>query len=100
MAKVPLPDRVRLRGRSHSISRSRSRSRDRNRSHQDTEDAVALAFLKSAEFTGWQLGRILFTVAPNLNAYKLHEVVDMMLVHIARGIADGFAEHRAIGPCD
>ena len=55
---------------------------------------------KSAEFTGLHLSRILFAVEPNLNAYELHDVIEIMLPMIARGIHDGFDEHRAISPSD
>ena len=55
---------------------------------------------KSAEFTGLQLGRILFTIEPNLNEDELRGVHEMMLPVVERGIYDGYGEHRAISPCD
>ena len=43
---------------------------------------------KSAEFTGLELGRILFTIEPNLNEDELRDVVEILLPVIERSIYD------------
>ena len=81
----PPPDRERPRSR----SRSRPRSPKTLRSRQGTERKVTRASLrKSAEFTGLELGRILFTIEPNLNEDELRDVVEILLPVIERSIYD------------